>query len=145
MYDHLLIATDGSEVANTAVEQGLVLAKKLGAKVTFVAVTEPVGANAVGEMDVNFDPTSVASINAKWATKVLARVTEAAKAAGVDYDALHVPEQHPAEGIIQAAKDRGCDVILMSSHGRRGISRLLLGSQTHNVVTMSPVPVLVCR
>lgn len=145
MFDHLLIATDGSDVAKSAIDQGLVLAKRLGAKVTVVAVTEPASSGAAGEMDVAYDPGAVASANAKWAGKVLGPVAEAFKAAGIACDTAHITDQHPAEGIIEAAKARGCDAILMSSHGRRGLTRLLLGSQTQKVVTLSPVPVLVCR
>ena len=82
---------------------------------------------------------------ADWASKVLSPVASAAKEAGIAYDTVHVAGHYPAEGIIKAAKDSGCDVIVMASHGRRGLQRLMLGSQTQKVVTLSTVPVLVWR
>ena len=79
------------------------------------------------------------------ANRILWRVSETAKKTGISCAALHVKDRHPAEGIIEAAKERGCDLIVVASHGRRGISRVLLGSQATKVVTLSPIPVLVCR
>jgi nucleotide-binding universal stress UspA family protein len=123
MYKHILIATDGSDLAGKALVQGLSLAKALASQVTVVTVTEP------------------------WATQVTgeAAVSEAASKAGVSCTTVHVKERYPAEGILETAKARTCDLIVMASHGRRGLTRLLLGSQAHNVVTHSTIPVLICR
>jgi nucleotide-binding universal stress UspA family protein len=79
------------------------------------------------------------------AESVLARIGEMAKSTGVDCATIHVKDRLPDEGIIAAAKDNGCDLIVVGSHGRRGLSRLLLGSVASRVVALSPVPVLVCR
>jgi nucleotide-binding universal stress UspA family protein len=79
------------------------------------------------------------------ADRILWGMDQTAKKMGVSCATLHVKDRHPAEGIIEAAKERGCDLIVMASHGRRGISRVLLGSQAMKVVTLSPIPVLVCR
>jgi nucleotide-binding universal stress UspA family protein len=79
------------------------------------------------------------------AAEILAKADEAAGKAGISCTTIHVKERHPAEGIIETAKARTCDLIVMSSHGRRGLSRLLLGSQAYNVITHSTIPVLICR
>jgi nucleotide-binding universal stress UspA family protein len=81
----------------------------------------------------------------EFAAKVLAGIEDRAKAAGVACAIRHVKDQFPAEGILEAAKAQGCDLIVMASHGRRGVSRLLLGSQANRVVTHSEIPVLICR
>ena len=145
MYKHILIATDGSELAQKGVEQGLALAKALGAKATAVMITEPIAAMMVGEAAIALpldDYDKAASANA---SRVLAGVAESAKKAAVACDTLHVKDQYPAEGIVEAAKARACDLIVMTSHGRRGISKLLLGSQTTRVLTHTEIPVLVVR
>jgi nucleotide-binding universal stress UspA family protein len=82
---------------------------------------------------------------AENANKILASVSAAAKKLGVACETRHVKDQMPAEGIVSAATEGGCDLIVMSSHGRRGVARVLLGSQAQKVITYSPVPVLVCR
>lgn len=145
MYKHILIATDGSECAQKAIEHGLGLAKALGAKVTAVTVSEPWTAVVGGEMAVAFPVSDYEAGVAANAARVLQSVTEAAAKAGVPCTTEHVKDRFPAEGIIEAATARGCDLIAMASHGRRGLTRLLLGSQASRVVTQSTVPVLVCR
>ncbi len=146
MYKHILIATDGSEVARKGVDHGLSLARSVGAKVTIVMVTErwPVYAGP----DWIPGPTEMAEYEARQkeaATTVLADVKAAADRLGVAADTVHVPEAQPAEAIIATAGERQCDLIVMASHGRRGLRRLLLGSQTSEVLVSSPVPVLVVR
>jgi nucleotide-binding universal stress UspA family protein len=145
MYKHILIATDGSELAQKAVDQGLAVARALAAKVTAATVTEPWVAVAPGEMAIAFPIEQYEKAAAANAARILAVVAAAAKQAGVACDTLHVKDEFPAEGIIEAAKQRGCDLIVMASHGRRGLTRLLLGSQANRVVTHSTVPVLICR
>lgn len=145
MYRHILIATDGSELAGKALDHGLALAKGVGAKVTLLHVTEPfpvvmseeaILANPIED----YDKAVVAS-----AEKILGRASEAAAKAGVTATARHEKNQYPAEGIVKAAGAVGADLIVMASHGRRGISKLLLGSQATEVLTHSKIPVLVCR
>lgn len=143
MYRHFLIATDGSELAEKAVMQGLALAKGLDARVTAVTVTEPLTALMVGEAITampEFEKAAAAN-----ATRILSSVSTAAKQRGVQCETVHVKDQFPAEGIIDAAIDRGCDLIVMASHGRRGVAKLLLGSQATRVLSNSSIPVLVCR
>lgn len=149
MYKHILISTDGSEVSQKGVDHGLSLAKGLGAKVTIVTVTErfPIYAGAAGAGWVP-GPNEMAEYDAAQkaaADKVLADAKAAADRLGVEAETVHVPEAQPAEAILATAKDRGCSLIAMSSHGRRGLGRLLLGSQTSEVLAHSPVPVLVVR
>ncbi|MGI9423662.1 MAG: universal stress protein [Hyphomicrobiaceae bacterium] len=145
MYTHLLIAIDGSEPAYTALEQGVALAQKLAAKVTIVTVTEPWHAAVAGDAAIGFPVDEYEQSNTSWASGVLSRAEKMATQAGVEPETVHVPDSYPADGIIEAADEHGCDLIVMGSHGRRGLTKLLLGSQANNVVTQSPLPVLICR
>ncbi len=143
MFKHILIATDGSELAHKAVLHGFDMAKSTGAKVTVVTVTEPWTSVVPGEMGMAFPIDEYEKGAADNAGNILALVEHEADAAGIPCETLHIADQFPADGIISAAKDKGCDLIVMASHGRRGISRLLLGSQANQVVVHSTVPVLV--
>lgn len=148
MYHHILIATDGSELARKAETAGLTLAKELGAKATAVTVTELWDALSMAAMAERNLPNPVADYEervAAEANRILWGVGEVAKKVGVSCMTVHVKDKQPAEGIIETATEGGCDLIVMASHGRRGISRMLLGSQAMKVVTLSPVPVLICR
>ena len=145
MYKHILIATDGSELAYKAVVQGLALAKAVGAQVTAVAVTEPWATMAPPEVLNEPFVQEFERAAAERAKKILDGVTALAKDANVACATLHVRDRFPAEGILEAAARGGCDLIVMASHGRRGVAKFLLGSQTSEVLTHSGVPVLVCR
>jgi nucleotide-binding universal stress UspA family protein len=145
MYTHILIATDGSDLAGRAVSTGLDLAKALKARVTAVTVSEPWTAVVSGEMAFGFPYEEYEKAAADSAAKILDAVSQVAKNQGMECATVHVKDQFPAEGIIECARQHGCDLIVMASHGRRGLSRLLLGSQTTRVLTLGTVPVLVCR
>ncbi len=145
MYKHILIATDGSELAGKAVTQGLALAKALGARVTAVSVTEPWATMAPPEVLKEPFVQEFERAAAERAKRALDSVAAAAKEAGVACSTLHVRDRFPAEGILEAAAQVGCDLVVMASHGRRGVAKLLLGSQATEVLTHSAVPVLVCR
>jgi nucleotide-binding universal stress UspA family protein len=145
MFSHILIATDGSELADKAVEQGLALAGKLGAKVTAVTVTLPWSQTASGEWPLVFPIEEYERAAAATARRILGAVADKAKASGIACDTVHVKDQYAAEGIIDEAKSRTCDLIVMASHGRRGIAKLVLGSEANRVVTHSIIPVLICR
>jgi nucleotide-binding universal stress UspA family protein len=145
MYAHILIATDGSDLAQRAVEQGLALAKALGSAVTAVTVTEPWTAAVSGEWAVAFPVEEYEKASAANAEKVLDVVQQAAVRLGVTCDAVHVKDQYAAEGIVEEAKARNCDLIVMASHGRRGIAKFVLGSQATRVLAHSSVPLLICR
>jgi len=145
MYKHILIATDGSDLAQKAVGQGLTLARALDGKATVVMVTEPLRTVASGEMMIAFPADEYEKNAAAGAAKVLAGAVDIARKVGIQCETLHVKDQLPAEGIVETASRLGCDLIVMASHGRRGISRMLLGSQATKVVQLSTVPVLICR
>ncbi|MFM9938123.1 MAG: universal stress protein [Hyphomicrobiaceae bacterium] len=145
MYKHILIATDGSELGQKAVGQGMALARALDAKVLVVTVTEPWSSMVSGEMTIAFPADEYAAGAAAAASRILAGSLDIARKAGVSIDTLHVKDRFPAEGIVETAAARGCDLIVMASHGRRGLSRMLLGSQANRVVTHSTIPVLICR
>jgi nucleotide-binding universal stress UspA family protein len=145
MYQHLLIATDGSELAGKAVDQGLALAKELGAKVTAVTVTEPLASMIAGEAVY---PTLIDDYDRAMelgAKRILATVREAAEKIGVTFEGVYLKEHYPADAIVEAAKARACDLIVMASHGRSGVAKLLMGSQAAKVLTYSTIAVLVCR
>ena len=145
MYHHLLIAYDGSEIAQTALRQGIELAKIHNASLTVVTVTEPWHAFSAGETTVSFPIDEYETNVAKWADDVLAEARRMAAEAGIDCRTIHVDNKYPAEGILETAALQNCDLIVMSSHGHRGLTRLLLGSQATQVVTHSDRPVLICR
>lgn len=145
MYKHILIATDGTELSEKALHQGLVLAKALGAEATIITATEPWESVIVGEVAVVLPPEKYEEMATANAMSALKKAQELAEKDGVACRTLHVRDRHPAEAIIAAAKDKGCDLIVMASHGRRGLSRLVLGSKANEVVTHSSVPVLIVR
>ena len=144
MYKHILIATDGSELAGKAVATGLALAKELGAKVTAVTATEPWTTMVTAEPAFVFPVEEYEKAAGEKAARILAEVGAAAHEQGVACETVHVKD-FPAEGIIATATAKGCDLIVMSSHGRRGLSRALLGSQALSVLTHTTIPVLICR
>jgi nucleotide-binding universal stress UspA family protein len=146
MFKHILIATDGSKFAQSALVEGLELAKQLSAKVSVLTVTEPWWSGASGY----FIPTqSVRQAYEKLAEDGAAKITsfanETAKQQGITCSVLHIKDRHPVDGIIEGAKENGCDLIVVGSRGHRALERFLLGSVTTAVVAQSPVPVLVCR
>lgn len=131
MYSHILIPTDGSGLADTAVEHGVKLAKALGAKVTIVIAIPP-DETYIGEVVLNRDRT-------------LSAATALAKAANVQAEAVYVENDSPYQAIIDTANAKGADLIVMASHGRKGVEALVLGSETMNVLTHCKIPVLVHR
>jgi nucleotide-binding universal stress UspA family protein len=145
MFKNILIPTDGSDLAAKAVEQGVFFAKEIGAKITAMTVTEPFHLLAVAPSQLEYTPIEYKKHAEIYAKKVLAIVSDAAKAAGVDCETLHVEHEHIYEAIIDTAAARKCDLIVMASHGRRGVSAVVLGSETVKVLTHSKIPVLVYR
>ena len=145
---HILIATDGSGRADKAVEQGLTFAKALGAKVTAVTVTESWDAlsrAALAQAQVRSLAADYEHRMAAAANRILWSVGEEARKLNVPCATIYMKDRHPAEGIIEIARAQTCDLIVIASHGRRGLATPLIGSQANRVVTLSPVPVLVCR
>lgn len=150
MYTNILVSTDGSDVATKGVEQGMALAKALAAKATVVTVTEPMLIDYGTGFASGFIPSQeevdhFEAASKEFAGKVLDQVREAADGMGVSAEFLHIPDAYPAKAIIDTAKSRGCDLIVMASHGRRGVRKLFLGSQTSEVLADGSVPVLIVR
>ena len=145
MYRHILIPTDGSELAERAVTHGLSLAKFVGAKVTVIIVEDRAGWLSFAEAGaVEAFAKYIEEIKGHNAS-VLDRAANAAKQAGVSCDTFQVEDEQPYQAIIATAKDRGCDLIVMASHGRSGLSVVVLGSVTNKVLTHTKTPVLVCH
>jgi len=149
MYAHILVAADGSELAGRALDHAVGLAKALGSQVTIVTVTQPaalVGGGYGAVAGTAFDPIpELMEAQEEAAKSLLAKAVKTANAAGIDAKTVYVNDSFPAEGIILTANNVGADLIVMGSHGRRGLGRLLLGSQTSNVLAHTTIPVLVTR
>lgn len=148
MYKHILIATDGSEVATKGLEHGLSLAKVLNAALTIITITEPFPIFAAGSVGVGPSGPTITdyeSLQQQTAKSILVTAIKAAEDIGVKAETVHVADAQPAEAILEAAKSRNCDIIVMGSHGRRGIGRIVIGSKTWEVIAHSDIPVLVAR
>jgi nucleotide-binding universal stress UspA family protein len=145
MFKHVLLPTDGSKLSEDAIRMGLQLAKTTNAKVT--------GFHVMPEFHVfTYKTEMLEDTKAEFvrdsqahAAQYLSVIEEAAKAAGVPCAVVSSIHDHPYEAIIAVANERGCDLIVMASHGRKGVQAVLLGSETQKVLTHSHVPVLVCR
>ncbi|KAB2943535.1 MAG: universal stress protein [Hyphomicrobium sp.] len=145
MYSRILIATDGTELSDRAVEQGLALAAKLGADVTAINVTEPHSSAVTGEWALAFPIKEYDAVAEASAGRILGKVAEMARELGVSCKTVHVTHHFAAEAIVDQANDHKCDLIVMASHGRRGVARFFLGSQALHVLTSSTIPVLICK
>lgn len=145
MYKNILIATDGSELAGKAAAHGVALAKAVGAHVTAVTVTIPFDAYMTSEVAVAIDTPIFEERTAAKAKKSLDAVSEHAKREAVECVAVRAEQDPIYQGIIDTAEKQSCDLIVMASHGRRGFTGLILGSETTKVLTHSKIPVLVVR
>ncbi|AEQ94631.1 universal stress protein [Xanthomonas oryzae pv. oryzicola] len=148
MYKRILIAIDASELSHRGVFQGLELAKATGAKVDIVTVSEPWAMGMYDAMgwSVGYEASpEYRKEREAAAEKILRPALELAAAANIKATSRHVLDRFAAEGIVQTAKECNSDLIIMTSHGRRGMQRMLLGSQTVEVLTHSSIPVLVIR
>ena len=144
MYKHILVPTDGSEISAKAVQAAIALAKLTGATMTAISVKEPFPYSAISEMQP-VPPQEFFDAQERIAAARVKAVTEATTAAGVTCSGFTVEALHPWEAILDHAKQQSCDLIVMASHGRRGMAALLIGSETHKVLTHSPLPVLVIK
>lgn len=147
MYKNILVTTDGSEFAERGLVHAFKLAHSVGAKVTVLTVTAPYSVSGLpgGWTD---SPAFIERFEQEWnefADRALARARELAKEAEVEVHTLHEVAPHPATSIIETAKELRNDLIVMASHGRRGLKGMLLGSQTHEVLTRGNTPVLVVK
>ena len=145
MYKHILLPTDGSELSAKAVRDGIQLAKEIGARVTALTVTPPFYPSEMSPSALTAHAEEHEAKSKAAAQRALGFVEETARAAGVPCTPVHRVNDGPFEEIIKVAGEAGCDLIFMASHGRRGVSALLLGSETNKVLTHSRIPVLVTR
>lgn len=146
---HILVPTDGTRLSTRTVKSALELARALRAKVTALHVIAPFSApmymDVMIPMPELYSPTDYKRRTQAYAKRMLEKVEQQARAMGVRCDSLSAVNDLPWKAIIATAKSRKCDLIVMASHGRRGVEALLLGSETHKVLTHSKTPVLVCR
>lgn len=144
MFKRILVPTDGSTVTDKAVQTALSLAKASGGSLYTISVKEPFPYSAISEMQP-VPPQEFYDAQERIAAARVKTVKDAATAAGVTCSAHTVEALHPWEAILDHAKAQQCDVIVMASHGRRGVAALLLGSETQRVLIHSPIPVLVVK
>jgi nucleotide-binding universal stress UspA family protein len=148
VYKHLLVATDGSELATKALMHGASLAKALGSTLTVLAVTDPWSVLEMAQkaQEKKADPIGSYEKHAtEWARAILAKAASDVEAAGGRCQTIHIQDKHPSQGILDTARELGCDAIVMSTHGRRGIRRMVLGSQAGDVIANATVPVIIVK
>ena len=144
MFKRILVPTDGSDITNKAVATAIGLAKSMGASLYTLSVKEPFPYSAISEMQP-VPPQEFFDAQERIASERVNAVRQACTAAGIGCEASTLEAVHPWEAIIEHASSHGCDLIVMSSHGRRGVTALLLGSETQKVLTHTTIPVLVVR
>ena len=144
MYQRILVPTDGSDVTSKAVDTAIHLAQKLGAQIETLSVKEPFPYSAISEIQP-IAPQEYFEAQEQIARKRVQKVVDACSAASLGCEAFTQEAIHPWEAIVEHAKARDCDLIVMASHGRRGVRALLLGSETNRVLIHATVPVLVVR
>jgi nucleotide-binding universal stress UspA family protein len=145
MYTNILIPTDGSELAWKAVRHGIALAQRIGAKVTALTVSPPFHTFTTDTQMIEDTPAQYQTRVRDHAEKTLGAVADAAQTAGVNCEIVHLEHEHPYRAIIDTADAKACHLIVMASHGRQGISAIVLGSETLKVLTHCKIPVLVHR
>ena len=145
MYTHILLPTDGSELSKMALREGVDLAKALGARVTAITVTAPFHVLSHSPVMLTDTSEQYEKHMTALATQYLDEAKNIAALAGVTCNVVHAEHQHPYQAIIDTAQNRGCEAILMASHGRGGMSAIVLGSETLKVLTHSIIPVIVYR
>ncbi len=143
MFKNILIPTDGSDLAEKAVKAGIAFAREIQAKATVLTVTEPFHVFTLKTQAVEDTPEEYRKHMHEHALETLSAAANTAKAAGVACETVEVENEHPYQAIVDTAKNRGCDLIMMATHGRRGMSAIVYGSETAKVLTHSDVPVLV--
>jgi nucleotide-binding universal stress UspA family protein len=144
MYKHILLPTDGSELSKAAIKHGIALAKAIGARVTAMVVSTPLTSLVVEPSRVSGALEQYKALVAEQTAKYLDNVRNNALDAGVDCAALCIEHDKPYEAIVDTAKNNGCDLVVMASHGLRGVSAIL-GSETLKVLTHTSIPILVYR
>jgi len=145
MFKHILLPTDGSPLSEAAVKKGMKFAKSIGAQVTGLYVIDPFHVFATGAEMVTDSKERYEQDSRAHARTSLSVIFNAAKENGVSCDCITETSSHPYAVIVETAEKRGCDLIMMASHGRRGMQAVLIGSETTKVLTHTKIPVLVLR
>lgn len=145
MFKHILVPTDGSPLSENAIKHAVGLAKHCGAKLTALNVVPKFHVLTYDTEMLEATPKEFEQTSQEQSKQFLDIAEREAHTAGVDYDRVAVTSDHPYQEIISSAKQHGCDLIVMASHGRRGLEGVLLGSETQKVLTHSQIPVLVYR
>ncbi len=145
MYQHILIPTDGSELSDRAVDHGTRLAAVLGARISLIHVLPSFHALSFEAETLELNRNEHLQAYTRRAESILEKASQAAKGLGIECSSAFTVHDHPYEAIINAAEARGSDLIVMASHGRRGLQGILLGSETHKVLIHGRIPVLVVR
>jgi nucleotide-binding universal stress UspA family protein len=145
MYKHILVPHDGFELSANAVQHGMALAKTAHARVTGMTVTRPFQIISEDPEMLTNTPEQYAMHATALAMKRLEQIKDLSAAVGIECDVLHIEHDQPYQAILDVANRGGCDLIVMASHGRRGVSAILLASETIKVLTYSTIPVLVYR
>lgn len=145
MYRHILVPTDGTDFSNQAIAHAASLAKALGAAVTVMTVTEPFHVFTLEAAQVEDTRPDYESHMRARAEAILGKAAAAVSAAGARCDTVHATADHPHQAIIDEAGRRGCDLVVMASHGRKGVAAVVIGSETAKVLTHASIPVLVVR
>ncbi len=144
MYKRILFPTDGSDITRKAMQHVIGLARLTGAELQILSVKEPFPYSAISEMQP-VPPQEFFDAQERLASGRVKEALSAAQAAGITAKGETVEALHAWEAILEQAKQHDCDLVVMASHGRRGVSALLLGSETQKVLTHSTLPVLVVR
>jgi len=144
MFKRILVPTDGSDITAKAVDTAIALAKSVGAQLYTISAKEPFPYSAISEMQPT-PPQEFFDAQERIASQRVQAVVKQSEAAGVPCQSHTIEALHPWEAIIDHARRTECDLLVMASHGRRGVSALLLGSETQKVLTHTKVPVLVVR
>lgn len=145
MFKHILIPTDGTDLSRKAVIYGVQLAKSVGARVTAISVSEPYHVASMDAVLIAETPEEHEAQATRIAERALEQVRMAAEAASVAAETVREVHDQPYRAIIDCANACDCDLVVMASHGRRGVAALLVGSETTKVLTHSTIPVLVYR
>jgi nucleotide-binding universal stress UspA family protein len=145
MYKRILVPTDGSDVSAQAEQAAIALARAHGGEIVAISVAQPYPVYVAAEAAMAVDPAIDAEAMRAWAERNVRRVSAAAAGAGVPCTPLTALSHSAGDAILDAATDHHCDLIFMGSHGRRGLSRLLAGSVTQQVLSYAQVPVMVLR
>jgi nucleotide-binding universal stress UspA family protein len=145
MFKHLLVPTDGSPLSAKATQAAVSFAKEAGARITAVSVAEPFPYSALSESAFLPDQARYEKQMQDQARRHVDEVAEAARSAGVPCETRVALSFSPYEEIVRLADELGCDAIFMASHGRKGINKLFVGSETQKVLAHSTLPVMVFR